>query len=133
MSIFDPDGRRIFTTLTDGVMAKQGGTELFLESAEPSFKDLPLQQLLARWPAGRYEFRGVGLNSEKLKGSALLTHDLPDGPVLVSPIEGGEAQNPDHTVMRCARKQCRPRTEAPSSATRCSSSNRTLGSGRYPT
>ena len=100
MSIFDPDGRRIFTTLTDGVMAKQGGTELFLESAEPSFKDLPLQQLLARWPAGRYEFRGVGVNRETLKGSALLTHDLPDGPVLVSPIEGGEAQNPDHTVVR---------------------------------
>ena len=55
MSIFDPDGRRIFTTLTDGVMAKQGGTELFLESAEPSFKDLSLRQLLERWPAGRYE------------------------------------------------------------------------------
>lgn len=100
MSIFDPDGRRIFTTLTDGVMAKQGGTELFLESAEPSFEDLPLQQLLARWPAGRYQFRGVGLNGETLKGSALLTHDLPEGPKLVSPIEGGEVQDPDHTVVR---------------------------------
>jgi hypothetical protein len=100
MSIFDPDGRRIFTTATDGVMAKQGGTELFLESAEPSFDDLPLDQLLERWPAGRYDFRGVGLNGVTLKGSALLTHDLPRGPVLVSPIEGGEVQNPDRTVVR---------------------------------
>jgi len=100
MSIFDPDGRRIFTTITDGVMAKQGGTELFLESAEPSFDDMPLDQLLERWPAGRYAFRGVGLNGERLEGAAVLTHDLPDGPVLVSPIEGDEAQDPDRTVVR---------------------------------
>src|ERR1700752_3972879 len=46
MSIFDPDGRRIFTSVTDGIMAKQGGTELFLESAEPTFDELPLDQLL---------------------------------------------------------------------------------------
>lgn len=103
MSIFDPDGRRIFTTLTDGVMAEQGGTELFLESAEPTFEDLPLRQLLARWPAGRYEFRGVGLDGESLKGSAILTHDLPDGPVLVSPIAGDGRQDPGHTVLRWRR------------------------------
>lgn len=100
MSIFDPDGRRIFTTITDGVMAKQGGTELFLESAEPSFDDMPLDQLLERWPAGRYVFRGVGLNGERLEGAAVLTHDLPDGPELVSPIEGDGAQDPDRTVVR---------------------------------
>ncbi|MGH3116527.1 MAG: hypothetical protein ACRDQ2_05335, partial [Gaiellales bacterium] len=40
MSIYDPKGHRIFTTVTKGIMAKQGGTELFLESAEPSFKQL---------------------------------------------------------------------------------------------
>lgn len=100
MSIFDPDGRRIFTTTTEGVMAKQGGTEVFLESAEPNFADLPLDQLLARWPAGRYAFRGVGLEGERLRGAALLTHDLPDGPVLVSPIEGDGRQDPDRTVVR---------------------------------
>lgn len=100
MSIFAPDGQRVFTTATDGVMAKQGGTEFFLESAEPSFDDLPLDQLLERWPAGRYDFRGVGINGETLKGSARLTHDLPEGPVLVSPIAGDEAQNPDRTVVR---------------------------------
>ena len=100
MSIFDPDGRRIFTSLTDGIMAKQGGTELFLESAEPTFDELPLDQLLQRWPAGRYEFRGIGLDGETLKGAARLTHHLPDGPVLVSPIKSDEAQDPSHTVMR---------------------------------
>jgi hypothetical protein len=103
MSIFDPEGRRIFTTITDGIMGMQGGTELFMESAEPTFEELPLDQLLARWPAGRYEFRGVGLDGETLTGAARLTHDLPAGPVLVSPIEGDRRQDPNDTVVRWKR------------------------------
>ena len=103
MSIFDPKGRRIFTTFTDGIMGMQGGTELFMESAEPTFEELPLDQLLARWPAGRYEFRGVGLDGETLTGAARLTHDLPAGPVLVAPIEGDQRQDPNATVLRWKR------------------------------
>jgi len=103
MSIFDPEGRRIFTTITDGTMGMQGGTELFMESAEPTFEELPLDQLLARWPAGRYEFRGVGLDGETLTGAARLTHDLPAGPILVSPIEGDRRQDPNDTVVRWKR------------------------------
>jgi len=100
MSIYDPKGHRIFTTVTKGIMAKQGGTELFLESAEPSFKQLPLPQLLDRWPAGRYKFRGRGLEGERLVGSARLTHHLPKGPKLLSPTEGSGPQNPRTTVLR---------------------------------
>ena len=103
MSIFDSSGRRIFTTTTQGIMAKQGGTELFLETAEPTFDELSLEQLLKRWPAGRYQFRGVGLDGEVMKGTARLTHDLPAGPALVSPLEGGEPQDPAHTVVRWKR------------------------------
>lgn len=103
MSIFDKSGRRIFSTETKGIMAEQGGTELFLESAEPTFDELSLEKLLARWPAGRYNFRGRGLNGETYVGSARLTHDLPDGPVLVSPIGGAAPQDPDHTVVRWRR------------------------------
>jgi hypothetical protein len=84
-------------------MGMQGGTELFMESAEPTFEELPLDQLLARWPAGRYEFRGVGLDGETLTGAARLTHDLPSGPVLVSPIEGDRRQDPNDTVVRWKR------------------------------
>lgn len=103
MSIFEPRGRRIFTTTTKGIMAKQGGTELFLESAEPTFKDLPLAKLLERWPEGRYEFRGRGLDGEVFVGSARLTHDLPAGPVLRSPTEGDGRQDPADTVVRWKR------------------------------
>ena len=100
MSIFDPTGRRIFTTQTEGRMGLQGGTELFLESAEPTFAKLPLERLLERFPEGTYTFRGTGLRGERYVGGARLSHDIPRGPKLVSPLEGGPAQDPDRTVVR---------------------------------
>ena len=99
MSIFDPGGRRIFTSTTSGRMSEQGGTELFLESAEPPFSELPLDQLLERWPEGEYSFRGRGLAGEIYVGSADLTHDIPAGPALVAPVEGDSAQDPDATTV----------------------------------
>lgn len=78
MSIFDPRGRLVFSSLTAGSIGKNGGTELFLESGEPEFSELPLNELLERYPAGEYRFLGHGIDAEKLVGSATLTHDLPD-------------------------------------------------------
>jgi hypothetical protein len=100
MSIYDPKGHRIFTSVAAGIMGKQGGTELFMESGEPTFKDLPLPQLLDRWRAGKYTFRGRGLDGERLVGSARLTHHLPKGPELIAPVEGAEPQDPAATVLR---------------------------------
>jgi hypothetical protein len=100
MSIFDPAGRRILTTMTEGRMGRQGGTELFLESSEPTFAQLSLARLLARFPAGTYTFRGTGLKDERYVGTARLTHDLPDAPKLVSPLEGDAPQDPGRTTLR---------------------------------
>ena len=111
MSIFDPTGRRIFSTTTEGRMAEQGGTELFLESAEPSFAQLPLEQLLERFPEGRYTFRGLGLNGERHIGSARLSHAVPEGPVLLSPLESDQPQDPDRTELRW--KQVEPASGSP--------------------
>jgi hypothetical protein len=100
IALFAPGGRRIFDARTKGIMARQGGTELFLESAEPSFDELSLADLLDRWPAGKYQVRGRGLDGQKYVGTARLSHHLPDGPELVSPVEGDGRQDPDHTVVR---------------------------------
>ncbi len=99
MSIYDPAGRRIFTSTTKGRMAEQGGTELFLESAEPPFTEVSLEDLLTRWPEGEYRFRGRSLDGDLYVGQWELTHDIPDGPTLVAPIEGDPAQDPDATVV----------------------------------
>jgi hypothetical protein len=100
MTIYGPGGGALLTTTASGLLRRQGGTELFLESGEPTFDELPLAQLLRRWPEGRYRFRGEGVGGELFVGSALLTHDIPNGPHLVSPIEGAPRQDPRHTVIR---------------------------------
>ena len=99
LHIFDPSGKEILETITRGRIAKQGGTELFMESAEPDFDELPLEELLERFPEGNYRFRARGLEGERMEGVAILTHDIPDGPRLVSPLEGGPLQDPDSTVV----------------------------------
>ena len=103
MSIFDPQGHRIFSTETRGRLARFGGSELFLESGEPPFSELPLPRLLRQWPAGVYRFRGTGADGERFVGSARLTHRLPAGPVLVSPVARSRPTRPGATVMRWRR------------------------------
>lgn len=99
LEIFDPTGERIFSTSTDGSIAMQGGTELFLESAEPTFAEMPLPDLLERFPAGEYRFEGTSLEGELIAGTATLSHDLPAGPVLLEPADGAEIADLDHTVL----------------------------------
>jgi hypothetical protein len=103
MSIFDPHGNRIFSTETRGRLARFGGSELFLESGEPPFSELPLDKLLKQWPAGVYKFRGAGPDGQLFRGSARLTHHLPAGPNLMSPVESSPPQKPRDTVMRWQR------------------------------
>ncbi len=99
MSIFDPDGNLVYTTSTDGNVGQLGGTELFLETGEPPFDELSLEELLELFPEGKYQFRGQGIEGERFVGSAVLTHDLADGPTLVSPLEGGPPQDPGNTTV----------------------------------
>jgi hypothetical protein len=103
ISVFDPAGRRVFTSRTEGAMARQGGTELFLESAEPPFGELPVAKLLERFPAGTYRIRGLSLDGKPYVGAARLTHDLPEGPKLVSPLDSAGRQDPRRTVLRWRR------------------------------
>jgi hypothetical protein len=65
-----------------------GVTELFFESAEPSFEDLPLDQLLDRFREGNYEFDGTTVEGGRLTGKATLKHNIPAGPQIISPAEG---------------------------------------------
>lgn len=99
MDIYDPYGKLMFRSTTRGRFAKQGGTELFLESAEPNFTELTLAEFLKRFPEGKYRFRGKGMEGEIFVGSAMLTHNLPDGPELVSPLEGQGLVDPNNAVM----------------------------------
>jgi len=85
VAAFSPNGRRILDITAQRSLSKQGLTELFFESSEPSLADLPLKDFLARFPAGTYEFEGRTVEGDEVEGEATLTHVIPAGPVIISP------------------------------------------------
>lgn len=88
LEVSDPNGQDVLEVSGRGSVGTTGITELFFESAEPSFEDLPLPQLLARFAAGRYSFKGLTVDGKPLSGAATLSHSIPAGPRVFSPAEG---------------------------------------------
>jgi len=99
MRVFDPAGNKILDIRAEGSVGIQGITELFFESAEPSFEEQPLAELLALFPEGNYRFEGRTTDGVNLMGKARLTHALPAGPLIVLPIEDDDSVDPDNTVI----------------------------------
>jgi len=88
MSVFAPDGRKILDVDATGRLNRFGLTELFSESHEPEFSELPLPKFKKRFPAGRYTFRGMTVEGRRLVGNARFSHDTPAGPEITSPADG---------------------------------------------
>jgi hypothetical protein len=79
-TVSGPDGQRLVTVTATGSARMNGLTELFIESAEPSFEEQPLPDLLRLFPQGNYAFDCVTTDDKTLKRSASLTHKLPATP-----------------------------------------------------
>jgi hypothetical protein len=83
-TILRPDGDHLVTIETtvseDGSPGTNGLTELFSESAEPSFAEQSPEELLALFPAGNYEFNCLTTDDMPLKSVARLTHKIPATP-----------------------------------------------------
>jgi hypothetical protein len=86
LQVFDPNGRQILGIVGTRSLSKQGLTELFFESSEPSLAEVPLPEFLARFPRGEYELEGVTIEGEEIEGTAVLSHVIPAGPEIVSPV-----------------------------------------------
>ncbi|MGI0021844.1 MAG: hypothetical protein ACRD9Q_03185, partial [Nitrososphaeraceae archaeon] len=75
-----------------GMLGKLGLTELFFETVEPANADVPIAEVLKTLPAGKYMFTGSAIEAGEKKGktigTAWLTHDIPEGPELLTPAEG---------------------------------------------
>ena len=63
-------------------------TELFFEGAEPNLTDVPLEDLLARFPAGDYQLVGRTVEGKRIVGTATFTQAIPAGPSNVSTAVG---------------------------------------------
>lgn len=93
MRVAGPDGK-VLDFKAEGELGRLGLTELFFESVEPENADVPISELLETLPEGEYKFEGIAVeDGEKIGtnvGTALLTHDIPKGPELLTPEEDEE-------------------------------------------
>lgn len=90
--VYDSDWDRMLKVRATDDMEEQGGTELFIESAEPLCWDSPdreedeeivtLEEFIERFEAGVYHARGRTLEGDLLRAEAELTHNLPAAPVV---------------------------------------------------
>jgi hypothetical protein len=89
MAVSGPNGRTLLEIDAEGRLRNWGLTELFSESNEPPFDEVPLEEFKQRFPEGRYTFVGETVEGHRLVGAARLSHDIPDGPEITSPADGG--------------------------------------------
>lgn len=89
LEIEDPRERKMLNIFVRGRLRRQGLTELFFESAEPTFDELAPERFFRRFPEGEYEIEGVTLEGEELESTAELTHLIPAPPsgIEVSGVE----------------------------------------------
>ncbi len=80
LRIEDTRERKMLKIDAHGRLRKQGLTQLFIESAEPRFADLPPDVFFARFPEGEYEIEGTTLDGDKLESITELTHLMPAAP-----------------------------------------------------
>jgi hypothetical protein len=88
LEITGPNGRTYLDVELTGGYRGFGGTELFFEGAEPSLADVPLDELLDRFPAGEYRFSGRDVDGNRVEGTATLSHGIPRGPANVTAVAG---------------------------------------------
>jgi hypothetical protein len=84
LEIEDTRERSMLKIRVQGRLRRQGLTELFFESAEPNFDDLPPERFFRRFRAGTYEIEGKTLDGEELESEVELTHVMPAPPANVT-------------------------------------------------
>jgi hypothetical protein len=99
MTISDPAGNVVVDVDAEGRLKGWGLTELFSESNEPPFTEVPLDEFKARFPEGEYTFAGETIDGQQLVGTAMLSHDIPDGPTITAPADGAVVDR-DAVVVR---------------------------------
>ncbi|MDX1541069.1 MAG: hypothetical protein R3349_06660, partial [Geminicoccaceae bacterium] len=74
LEIEAPNGRELLELNLKSRLRQQGLTELFFESAEPTFDELSPEEFFARFPEGEYEIEGTTLEGDELESETEVTH-----------------------------------------------------------
>ena len=86
LEIEDPNERTMMKVRARGRLGRQGLTELFFESAEPTFDDLDPDDFFDRFPEGWYEIEGLTLDYEERESEVYLSHVMPAAPAGVTTV-----------------------------------------------
>ena len=78
LEIEGPRDRKLLDIISLGSLRRQGMTQLFFESAEPSFDELDPADFFRRFPEGRYTISGRMQDGRELESVAALSHVLPN-------------------------------------------------------
>jgi len=90
--IFNPAGKEIFDARSKSSLLNQGGgTEMFVESNEPTLDELSLEEFFEIFPEGTYRFAGRTPDGAPLTGEAEFSHDIPAAPEVVLPVVSEDA------------------------------------------
>lgn len=102
ITVTGPDGK-VLDFRAEGELGQLGLTELFFESVEPENADVPIEEVLETLPEGEYVFKGTGMEAGEKTGTtigtALLTHDIPKGPELLTPEEEDEVPEDEDLLV----------------------------------
>lgn len=80
LAIDDPGKNRVLDIAVKGRLRMQGLTQLFTESAEPSFDELKPEDFFARFPEGVYAISGTTIEGDEMRGEGTLSHVMPAPP-----------------------------------------------------
>jgi hypothetical protein len=92
LEIEGPGDRTLLDIFSRGQLRTQGMTQLFFESAEPSFDELNPADFFRRFPEGLYEIEGRSQAGGTIESTAVLSHVLAAPPenILVSGAPAAE-------------------------------------------
>ena len=71
------DDHKYLDVFVRNKLRKQGLTEFFFESAEPTFDELAPEEFFDRFPEGTYEVEGKTLEGEELESETEVSHAMP--------------------------------------------------------
>ncbi len=80
LEIEAPGEKLLMNVWIRGSLRQQGMTEIFFESDEPSFDELPPAAFFKRFPQGVYEIGGITLEDEELEAEIRLSHVMAGPP-----------------------------------------------------
>jgi len=98
--LIDPDWRPLLNAGIKGSLREIGLTELFSESSEPGYDEMPREEFLALFDEGTYRFFAQSIEGDWLYGETELTKDIPAGPVVTWPEEDAEVPADEDLVVQ---------------------------------